>query len=237
MDREPDELRGDAQRLLAMWRDAQDMPADARARVRRRLEAPTQVQAATPSTRTWTIAVALAAAIVLAWWVSTLGERTIEAQRDPAREQASDRAREDAPQIAPAVAPAELPSPRSDAPTIEPPIEAMPLESPAKSTARPRAAPTEITASTLAREKALIQQAWETLAKGDPAAALRVVDTHAREFPEGVLAPERRAVAIVARCKRGDADAKERAQKFLATDPRSLLSARVRAACEIDETR
>lgn len=235
MDREPDDLRGDAQRMLAMWRDAQDMPADARARVRRRLEAHAEPSVARTSTRTWTIAFALAAAIVLAWWVSTLGDHRAQAQRDPAREQASDRAQGDAPAIAPT--PAELPQTPAEPPSIEPP-SAAPAIDPAP-VQRPRAtsSPTpEITASTLAREKALIQQAWETVATGDPAGALRVVDTHAREFPEGVLAPERRAVAIVARCKRGDADAKERAQKWLATDPRSVHAARVRSACEIDGT-
>ena len=63
-------------------RELRPMPADARARVRRRLEAPALPQARRVATRTWAIAAALAAAIILAWWVSTLGDRSIEASRD-----------------------------------------------------------------------------------------------------------------------------------------------------------
>ena len=56
-----------------------------------------------------------------------------------------------------------------------------------------------------------------------------------RQFAEGVLAPERRAVSIVARCKRGDADAHARAQTWLTAEPRSPLVARVRDACSIED--
>lgn len=234
MDREPEPLRGDARRMLTVWRDADDMPADARARVQRRLLAPTRASPVRARGHAMTIAFALAAALLLAWWIAGMSARSEHASHEGGREQASDRATAPAPARTEPIAPAELPAATPATTTADETTPDAATTEPRRGP-RPRTAGHEATSiDTLAREKALVQQAWETLAAGDPDGALRIVDTHAREFPEGVLAPERRAVTLVARCKRGDADATERAAAWLHSAARSPLAARVRAACNLE---
>src|SRR5262249_48192912 len=129
--------------------------------------------------------------------------------------------------------PAELPA---TPPAVVAPAQPSSVPaSPTKKDARPRGeegseAPAAFS-STLAREKVLVEKAWSALAAGDPDAALARVAEHEREIPDGVLAPERRAIAVIAHCKRGDANAAARARAWLAAQPESPLFARVKAAC------
>lgn len=233
---EPTLLRADARRLLAHWREADDMPVAARRRVLRRLTEPRAVAAPERRANPWTWIVAVAAALILVWWIGAPRARDARAVPAPAGEQAAaiddagadpSRART-TPAPAAVLPPAELP----------PPADATPVPQRPTPSARPRSEsavpqPSITDASTLERERVLIEQAWHAVATGDPAGALARVDEHARHFPEGVLAPERRAVAIVARCIRRDADAEARATTWLAAEPRSPLATRVRAACNL----
>jgi hypothetical protein len=243
---EPAPLRADARRMLATWREADAMPRAVKGRVWKRLHRPTRVQAPRRDTA-WVLAVAIAAAVLLVWWgVANVWRAAID-DGAPRIEQSVDH--RDAPADErsvvepqrtvqpPVVAP--TPAPR---PTIAPPVqtptasERSALESPARprSVAPPREeAPAVDTATTtLARERDLIARAWSALAHGDPASALERAAEHEQAFPEGLLAPERRAIAVIARCKRGDRDAGTAAQAWIAAQPRSPLVKRVRVACE-----
>lgn len=238
-DDEPAPLRADALQLVAHWREHDAMPRVSQARVWRRLEDEAPQPRTHGHTRVWTIAFAVmaAAALVVAWWSFGPSRRAV-AERGKG-EQASDRRIGDdaktATQRAPEVAtlpPAELPAtpPAAIAPTQPSIAPAIPT----KKDARPRAQAPEAAepfSSTIAREKILVERAWSALAAGDPEAALARVAEHEREIPDGVLAPERRAIAVIAHCKRGDANAAARARAWLAAEPKSPLVARVKAAC------
>jgi len=88
---------------------------------------------------------------------------------------------------------------------------------------------------TLERELPLLQSAQEALRNGDVDRALALLDLHARRFPEGMLAPERRAVHAMAVCRKsGRAAGQAEANEFLREAPGSPLAARVRAVCALD---
>jgi hypothetical protein len=86
--------------------------------------------------------------------------------------------------------------------------------------------------ATLEQELPLLQGAQEALREGDVPRALGLLDAHARRFPDGVLAPERRAVHAMAACRGGSWTAgRAEAEAFVRDAPRSPLAPRVRAAC------
>jgi hypothetical protein len=63
-------------------------------------------------------------------------------------------------------------------------------------------------------------------------AALAQLDEHARQFPDGALAPERRAARILILCDAGETSrARALAKTFLREQAASPLAARIRAAC------
>jgi len=87
-------------------------------------------------------------------------------------------------------------------------------------------------ASALAAEAALLQRAQTALAAGQPAAALVLLELHAREYPAGVLTPERAALRVVALCAAGrEALGRAEAAQFLRAHAGSVLAGRVRGAC------
>jgi hypothetical protein len=87
--------------------------------------------------------------------------------------------------------------------------------------------------SALGAEAALLQRAQTALATGAPAAALLQLEQHAREFPAGVLAPERAALRVVALCAAGrEAEGRAEAASFLRAHAGSVLAERVRGACD-----
>ncbi|HET6584759.1 MAG TPA: hypothetical protein VFG69_14980 [Nannocystaceae bacterium] len=243
--REPARLRSDALRMLAMWRDAEGMPRAAKARVWQRLRGDRSAARSQPATQ-WVWAVALAAAALLVWWGVVDLRQSL--RDDPARAdpQAVDARTTDATEPA-------IPRGESARAVVEPeppppvPLPPAPLAPVAPSTddVRPRSpaprrsdddvAPIAETPadpiSSLARERELIARAWSALADGDAGSALQRAAEHELSFPSGILAPERRAIAIIARCKRGDRGADARARTWLADEPRSPLAGRVRAAC------
>ncbi len=128
---------------------------------------------------------------------------------------------------APAIPAPALPLPAL--PPEPPPVDASPAEtdSPAPAPARRRAA---VEASPAARdallseERSLVEMARSALVRGDGAAALEAVQLHARRFPDGRLREERDSLWIQAQLRAGQfAEARERARKFRARYPGSLL--------------
>ncbi len=96
----------------------------------------------------------------------------------------------------------------------------------------PGAAPNVVNAETLADETRLLRDADQALRAGNPARALGLLDEHAARFPRGVLAPERSAERLIARCQLGQLDAKA-AQSYLAAHANSSFAARISDACKV----
>ncbi len=243
---EPAPLRNDARRVLDIWSEEHTMPPAAAARVWRRLQQTEQRQFARPRAIVWALPFALAAAVLAAWWgAATMLKISRVEPTGPAAEQAVDDLQADRPASADTVQPARTEPvapampPALDRPTATPPPPAA-VTTARRPSARPEAAVPAIergaTTPTLARERDLIARAWSALVEGDLEAALRDVATHARDFPNGLLTPERAAIGVIAGCKRGDKNATVDAHRWLAAQPHSPLATRVRAACIVDAT-
>jgi hypothetical protein len=87
---------------------------------------------------------------------------------------------------------------------------------------------------TLEEELPLLQSAQEALRLGDTDRALSLLDAHAKRFPAGALAEERRAAHALAACRKpGDPAARAEAQAFLRNSPSSPLVESVRKACSL----
>jgi outer membrane protein assembly factor BamD (BamD/ComL family) len=81
-------------------------------------------------------------------------------------------------------------------------------------------------------EVALLQRAQRSLAAGDAAAALALLDRHQRRFPSGALVAERLAAQVFALCELGRVErARTLAQEFSRVAPNSPLVPRVAASC------
>ncbi len=94
-------------------------------------------------------------------------------------------------------------------------------------------APVDALAAALAAEVELITAAKTALDAGDPDAALARLADHARRFPIGQLANERRGYRAIALCDAGKSAAgRGEARVFLDAHPGSPLAARVRRACD-----
>ncbi|MCH9685399.1 MAG: hypothetical protein K0V04_28445 [Deltaproteobacteria bacterium] len=86
--------------------------------------------------------------------------------------------------------------------------------------------------STLADENRLLGRARAALIDDQPRRALARLATHAKRYPEGVLAQERRALRAVALCEAGQRDkGAAAARAFLAAHPGAALAPRVRTTC------
>jgi len=98
------------------------------------------------------------------------------------------------------------------APSVEaPPVEAVPTE------------------DGLTREAKWLAQAHATLAS-DPGTTLRLLDEHARLFPNGQMADERELLAVDALRRLGrKTEARTRGEAMLAKNPSGLYADRVRA--------
>ncbi|AUX27125.1 uncharacterized protein SOCEGT47_077040 [Sorangium cellulosum] len=92
----------------------------------------------------------------------------------------------------------------------------------------------ERNASALASELALLDTARRALRRGDPAAALALLDRHAREFAGAQLADEAAAIRVEALASKGDrAGAHAAARRFLEAHPGSPHVDRVESAAGI----
>lgn len=245
-EREPAPLRADALRMIATWREADAMPRAAKARVwtrvrgdvarRRRPPRPLRYDAAV-----W--AIAIAAAVLLVWWGVASLRRDAIADRGSVNDQAVDQRDGAEPESVvakptPGPTSSVAPVPPESIPTIAPPLQ-TPAATPRRATLRPRTVepagtepPAQSKTTALARERDLVARAWSALADGDHGAALLRAAEHEQAFPDGLLAPERRAIEVIARCKRGDRGAREASAEWIAAQPRSPLANRVRVACE-----
>lgn len=84
----------------------------------------------------------------------------------------------------------------------------------------------------LAEELRLMRAASAALTDDEPGKALQVLRDHARRFPDGALAQERRALRAIGLCKQRAPEARRERDAFLNSDAQSPLAARVREACE-----
>lgn len=110
--------------------------------------------------------------------------------------------------LSPAVSVGSLPSARAPAP-VAPPAATPAAKDP-----------------DLARERTLLDMARTALGRGDAAAALSAVNTHAREFERSQLAEEREVLAVQALASAGRRDeATRRAAAFHTNFPKSALGA------------
>jgi hypothetical protein len=81
-------------------------------------------------------------------------------------------------------------------------------------------------------EAQLLREADHALKAGDASTSLRLLEEHARRFPNGALEPERSAERVLALCRAGRlADARREARAFLAGHPAGPLTSRVQASC------
>jgi outer membrane protein assembly factor BamD (BamD/ComL family) len=116
------------------------------------------------------------------------------------------------------------------------PRAVSPTKSPASAPAAP-AAPVAAAAtrSDLDVELALLQEAQGALRTNDGARALRLLDEHARSFPNGALAEESEAARVFALREVGRTEeARDVAARFLREHPRSPLAPRVARAFETE---
>jgi len=148
--------------------------------------------------------------------------------------------------IRPAAAPIEAPapsvtlveSPPADtaplaAPTAAPPQAFAPTTAPAPAAVRratPSAEPTASNGSSVPAELATLDQARSSLASGNPARALSILDGYSMRFPHASMASEATVLRIEALVNAGDRAAAQRvADSFLYLNPRSPYAARIRS--------
>lgn len=99
------------------------------------------------------------------------------------------------------------------------------------SSARPRAAAGEAPVLDLAGERRLLEEAWRALTLGDEARAVAAARAHREAHPDGILAQERDAIEVIARCKAGVSAAADDAARFAERHPQSPWLPQIRAAC------
>jgi hypothetical protein len=88
---------------------------------------------------------------------------------------------------------------------------------------------------TLADEIAVLDDARHALSDGRPSNALSVLDSYAKRFPSGAMAPEAMLLRIEALVKSGDRSAALRLAETLRTDdPHSPYSERVRSLLNVE---
>jgi hypothetical protein len=108
------------------------------------------------------------------------------------------------------------PAAQAPAPSVDAPVQPMAAQRPAARSSRREIAQLE-------RIRALLEQ--------DPAAAYRLARRSEREFPDGLLSEERRALWILAQLKTGAVEAARRdAREFFARYPESPLRELVESA-------
>jgi len=231
-----DGLSPAARAALASLRAADDLPADARARVWARLEAaqvPSDMSQGPAWRRSTGVIVGLALAAGVAFALVNLGRGAQQVGVAP-RGDAAAYGHEVAtpqpvrPQDRPAVAPAVATVVPEVAQQVVP--EVVPQVRERREPERREPVPADM--STLAAETALLQRAQSALAAGDPGAALARLGEHREGFGDGVLAREREALRVTALCDAGRReDSRAAAAAFIREHPRSMLAERVQGVC------
>jgi len=125
----------------------------------------------------------------------------------------------------------------SAAPAIEPPapLASAAASAPAALPAKPALPPARSAPDSLAQEVALLSRATSELHRGNPAAALQVLNEHLRRFPNGLLGEERRAAKAQALCALGRKSEGRAELAHLA--PQSPAAAHARQVCGLDADR
>jgi hypothetical protein len=115
-------------------------------------------------------------------------------------------------------------------------VSATPVELPRAARAEPRTNPSPelpsatATATGLAAQQALLDDARAALRRGDGGGALAALARHTAQFPSTVFEEEREAVEIKALVLTGNAsEARARTERFAARFPKSLLTPSLRA--------
>ncbi len=86
----------------------------------------------------------------------------------------------------------------------------------------------------VAGEAAVLRRVKVAIEQKSWARADATLDEYASAHPQGILAPEARALRVVVACRRGSPDASSEAARFLKRHPTSPLRDRIRGACGID---
>lgn len=120
---------------------------------------------------------------------------------------------------------------REPTPPAEPPAQAEAAIEPEPRAPRTRAPAPPAPTPSLADEMQRMRPAQLALAAGDPRGALALLDTYARDFPDGRLLEEHAALHAIARCQLGAPEGPTEAAEFLRARPTSMFAGRVRAAC------
>lgn len=114
----------------------------------------------------------------------------------------------------------------------EPPPPPPPVKSPRKPPAPVKEQTPEID-DALTSERLLLERAREAMVDGDTAGALTFIGHHARLFPEGRLAEEREGLSVQILLSAGRyQEARERAAKFDAAYPNSILKPVIKAVLD-----
>lgn len=201
------------------------------------------LQAQTAEPRRPTVLVVVAALAIAAALVVAFGRIGDDVDRRAAaakHDQAIDAAERAVPRnTTQAMPPAELDAdalPRAVSPREVARVEPPPVQRPR--TTRPLEEPTtEATgelhvvpdSDRLEREAALLRRAREAALAGDRATATAALDAHVREFPTGVLAPERWTLRVELACAAGNPDdARRAAAAFAAAHPHLPTAKRLR---------
>lgn len=260
----PPALSPELQAMLGTYREAQTMPADAKARVHDRLRATSDGR----PVWLWAGVGAVAAALLLWAAASMTGALQTSAEREPGSQAAMQATASDGdtavaapppeaestptrspvrrevdrpapPDPEPASVEAEPESEPAPEPQPEPGARKKPRRPKPAATPEPEAqpveAPPQTPASRLGAENRLIAKTWEHVRAKRYAKAKATLREHASAFPQGVLAPERRALQVIVDCLANPSAAAGKAQAYAASG-RSTLLAKVRSACNEEKS-
>jgi hypothetical protein len=91
------------------------------------------------------------------------------------------------------------------------------------------------TGQALAAEMSLLSAAEEALARGDLGKARSALSEHQRRFAQPKLREERDGLGVLARCKEQPESAHKQALAFVHKSPSSMLTARIKEACGLND--
>lgn len=92
-------------------------------------------------------------------------------------------------------------------------------------------------AASLPAELKLLKAASEALSRGDLVRGSTLLREHRQRFAQPMLREERDGLELVARCQRGDQDARASALKFIAEHGSSMVTATIKQACKLEPNR